>query len=97
VKVPRFTEDYEMTQAVIRHVDAAWEPRSFLVWSRLNADGEWMTEAVIVVGFSVFCGCGTTKGIAVCRAAARLAAKRTPQRVRPDPADLSALFPRRGW
>jgi hypothetical protein len=97
VKVPRFTEDYEMTQAVIRHVDAAWEPRSFQVWSRPDADGEWVTEAVIAVGYSAFCGCGPTRGIAVCRAATQLASKRAPQWVRPDPADLSALFPRIGW
>jgi hypothetical protein len=97
VKVPRFTEDRDMTEAVIRHIDAAWEPRSFQVWSRPKADREWMTEAVIAVGFSVFCGSGPTKGIAVCRAATRLAAKRAPQWVLPDPPDLSALFPRIGW
>jgi hypothetical protein len=56
-----------------------------------------VTEAVIVVGFNVFCGCGLTKGIAICRAADQLAAKRAPQWVRPDPPDLSALFPRIGW
>jgi hypothetical protein len=96
VKVPRFTEDRDMTEAEIRHVDAAWEPRSFQVWDRLNADGAWVSEAVIAVGYSVFCGCGTTRGVPVCRAATQLASKRAPQWVRPDPSDLSALFPRIG-
>jgi hypothetical protein len=35
VRVPRFTEDREMTQAVISHVEEAWRPQEFRPEQRL--------------------------------------------------------------
>jgi len=37
VQVPRFTEDREMTEAVISHVWEAWRPQEFRIWRRWNA------------------------------------------------------------
>ena len=77
VKVPRFTEDPDMTEAVIRHVEEAWRPQEFRIWRRRNAAQEFAVEAMIRTGpNSGYGGCGPTRGIAVCRAALFLAANR---------------------
>ena len=35
--VPRFTEDAEMTEAVIVHIREAWRPMEFRIWRRRDA------------------------------------------------------------
>src|SRR5437764_7679534 len=77
VKVPRFTDDHEMTEAVISHVEEAWQPKEFRIWRRRNAAQEWAVEALIRTGpASSYAGTGPTRGVAVCRAALFLAANR---------------------
>jgi hypothetical protein len=77
VRVPRFTEDHEMTEAVISHVEEAWRPQEFRICRRRNAAQEWAVEALIRTGpNSGYGGTGPTRGAAVCRAALFLAANR---------------------
>src|SRR5438270_14080058 len=77
VNVPRFTEDHDMTEAVISHVREAWQPQEFRIWRRRNAAQEWAVEALIRTGLaSSYGGTGPTRGVAVCRAALFLAANR---------------------
>src|SRR5438045_4728567 len=52
VKVPRFTDDHEMTEAVISHVEEAWQPQEFRIWRRRNAAQEWAVEATTIAGLS---------------------------------------------
>jgi hypothetical protein len=96
--VPRLTEDPDMTEAVISHVEEAWKPQEFRIWRRLNQAREFAVEAWIGTGpNSGYGATGPTREIAICEAALFPAASRARKWVRPDPADLSALFPRRGW
>ena len=82
VKVPRFTEDSDMTDAVISHVHEAWRPQEFRIWRRLDAAADWAVEALIRTGRnSAYSRSGPTRGVAVCRAAVFLAANRN-ERVR---------------
>jgi hypothetical protein len=73
VKVPRFTEDHEMTEAVIRHVEEAWQPREFRTWGRRNAAPPvaFQTAAVETMirtrPTSSYPGSGPTRGVVVCR------------------------------
>ena len=77
VKVPRFTEDQEMTEAVISHVREAWQPQEFHVWRRRDADSSFAVGAMIRTGPTSGCGgSGPTRGVAVCRAALFLAVNR---------------------
>jgi len=77
MKVPRFTDDHEMTEAVISHVEEAWKPREFRIWRRRNAAQEFAVEAMIRTGAqSAYGASGPTRSIAVCRAALFLAANR---------------------
>src|SRR5215470_461950 len=46
VRVPRFTEDPAMTEAVISHVHEAWQPLEFRIWRRRNAAQECAVEAL---------------------------------------------------
>src|SRR2546421_10942174 len=70
VKVPRFTEDQQMTEAVISHVREAWQPQEFRVWRRRNAASEFAVEAMIRTGpTSGYGGSRPTRGVAVRRAA----------------------------
>ena len=81
VKVPRFTEDHEMTEAVIDHIQEAWQPREFRVWRRMDAGSDWAVEAMIRTGpQSAYGGSGPTRGVAVCRAALFLVANRARKR-----------------
>jgi hypothetical protein len=81
VKVPRFTEDQEMAEAVISHVEDAWKPQEFRIWRRRNAAQEWAVEATIRAGPARgYGGSGPTRGVAVCRAALFLAANRARKR-----------------
>jgi hypothetical protein len=74
VKVPRFTEDHEMTEAVISHIQDAWKPQDFRVWRRIDADAGCAVEAMIRIGAEGgYSGSGPTRGVAVCRAALFLA------------------------
>jgi hypothetical protein len=73
----RFTEDHEMREAVISHVEEAWRPQEFRIWRRRNAAQEWAVEAMIRTGpNSGYGGAGPTRGVAVCWAALFLAANR---------------------
>jgi hypothetical protein len=75
VSVARFTEDHEMTEAVISHIGEAWKPQEFRVWRRLDADAGCAAEAMIRTGArGGYSGFGLTRGVAVCRAALFLAA-----------------------
>src|SRR5437868_6622931 len=75
VKVPRFTEDHEMTEAVIDHIQEAWQPREFRVWRRIDAGSDWAVEAIIRTDAQgAYGGSGPTRGVAVGRAALFLAA-----------------------
>jgi hypothetical protein len=63
VVVTRFTEDHEMTEAVISQVEEAWHPRELRVWRRRNAAQEWAVEAMIRTGpNSGYGGSGPTRG-----------------------------------
>src|SRR4051794_18416090 len=65
VKVPRFTEDHEMTESVISHVHEAWQPQEFRVWRRIDSDAGCAVEAIIRTGpQSVYGGSGPTRGVA---------------------------------
>src|SRR5438552_8122028 len=67
VKVPRFTEDHEMTEAVISHVEEAWKPQEFRIWRRIDADSSVAVEAIIRTGAQGgYSGSGPTRGMAVC-------------------------------
>ena len=78
MRVPRFTEDPEMAQAVISHVEEAWQPREFRIWRRRNAAQEFGVEAFIRRGERTGDGGnGPTRGVAVCQAALFLAANRS--------------------
>jgi hypothetical protein len=50
VTVPRFTEDHEMIEAVISHVEEAWKPQEFRIWRRRNAAQEFAVETMIRTG-----------------------------------------------
>jgi hypothetical protein len=77
VKVPRFADDHEMTEAVISHVEEAWKPQELRIRRRRNPAQEWAVEALIRTGpASGYGGSGPTRGAAVCRAALFLAANR---------------------
>src|SRR5262249_59286839 len=77
VPVPRFTEDPEMTEAVIDHIREAWRPQEVRIWRRRNAAQEFAVEAMIRTGKeSVYGGSGPTRGFAICQAALFLAANR---------------------
>ena len=77
VKIPHFTDDPAMTEAVIDHVREAWRPQEFRIWRRRNAAQEFAVEAMIRTGPERgYGGAGPTRGIAVCRAALFLAANR---------------------
>ena len=77
VKVPRFTEDHAMTEAVIDHVRERWRPSEFRICRRRDIDETCSVEAFIVTGpNSGYAGNGPTRGVAVCRAALFLAANR---------------------
>jgi hypothetical protein len=81
VDVPRFTEDHEMTEAVISHAREIWQPQEFRIWRRRNAAQEWAVEATIRTGpNSGYGGSGPTRGVAVCRAALFFAANQVRKR-----------------
>jgi len=83
VKVPRLTEDHEMTEAVISHIQGAWRPQEFRVWRRLDTDAGCAVEAMIRTGAQGgYSGAGPTRGVAVCRAANRDREWERPSRVR---------------
>jgi hypothetical protein len=85
VKVPRFTEDHEMTEAVISHVQEAWLPQEFRIWRLRNAAQEFAVEALIRTGTQRgYSGAGPTRGVAVCRAALFLGATGPLKLVRPE-------------
>jgi len=44
VKVPRFTEDHDMMEAVINHIHEAWQPHEFRVWRRIDAEAGCAVE-----------------------------------------------------
>src|SRR4051794_35444707 len=63
VKVPRFTEDHEMTDAVISHIQEGWQPQEFRIWRRLDAEAGCAVEAMIRTGpQSAYGGSGPTRG-----------------------------------
>ena len=75
--VPQFTDDSQMTDAVIDHIREAWRPQEVRIWRRRNAAQEFAVEATICTGPNSGYGrSGPTRGIAVCRAALFLAANR---------------------
>src|SRR5438270_12984992 len=81
VKAPRFTEESEITQAVIIHVEGARKPQEFRVWRRLDGGAGCAVEALIRTGpQSAYGGSGPTRGVAVCPAALFLAAKQARKR-----------------
>ena len=77
VKVPRFTADWDMATAILRHVEEAWRPLSIAVKRRGTTDPSLAWEAMIRTGRDGgYGGSGPPRGIAVCRAALFLAANR---------------------
>jgi hypothetical protein len=85
VEVPRFTEDHEMTEALISHIHEAWQPLEFRIWRRRDSDSSVAVEALIRTGpNSGYGGSGPTRGVAVYRAALFLAANRVTKRERPE-------------
>ena len=57
VKVPRFTEDHEMMEAVISHIHEAWKPQKFRIDSTIaqrgKEAGEWNTYEIVCKGKTV--------------------------------------------
>jgi len=77
VNVSRFTEDWDMMTAILRHVEEAWRPHSIEVKRRDTTDPQLAWEAMTRTGRESGYGAnGPTREIAICRAAAFLAANR---------------------
>ncbi len=86
VTVPRFTRDWDMATAVLRHVEEAWRPLAVEVKQRPTTDPRLRWEVTIRTGReSAYGGHGPTREIAVCRAALFLAANRAPKWGREPP------------
>src|SRR5690242_18197949 len=67
-----------MTEAVISHIQEAWQPQEFRIWRRIDAQAGCAVEAMIRTGAqSAYGGTGPTRGVAVCRTAPFLAVNRT--------------------
>lgn len=86
VNVPRFTSDWDMATAVLRHIDEAWKPLGIEVQERPTTDEFLRWNVMIHTGReSGYGGWGPTREIAICEAALFLAANRSPKLNRGPP------------
>ena len=93
VNVPRFSADWDMTTAILRHAEEAWRPLSIEVKRRETTDPRLAGEVNIRTGReSGYGGWGPTREVAICKAALFLVAIRERKWIRPEERVRGALL-----